>query len=368
MTFVIDSNDNPNLFLTQPVVAANGGLTYTPRPFARGVANITLRLTDNGGTANGGVDTSPAATFAIRVTNAPPVSGDDVYASLEDLPFVMAAPGVLANDSDGDGDALQVAVVSPPATGTLMLGPDGSLTYTPADNVTGPVAFTYRATDTKADGDGNLAIVTLNIVGVNDAPSFVKGVDQSVPSGSGAQTVAAWATSIAAGPPDEAAQTPTFVIESNDNPGLFLAPPVVAASGTLTYTPTPYALGVANITLRLTDNGGTANGGIDSSPVVSFAIKVTGQGAAYGFEELSGGSIVDSSGNHNTGTFDPVTGPQRTESGRFGRGMAFNGLDDMINVADHSTLDLTSAMTLMAWIKVDNRSGWRTILMKERSA
>jgi hypothetical protein len=366
LTFVIDGNDNPGLFLAAPAVSPNGTLTYTPRPAARGVATITLRLVDSGGTANGGVDSSPAETFTIGVTNAPPVSGDNVYSSLEELPFFLAAPGVLANDSDGDGDPIQAVVVSPPATGTLVLGADGSVTYTPAPNVSGPVAFTYRASDGKAGGDGNIAIVTINIANVNDAPGFVKGADQSVAIGSGAQTVSGWATGITAGAGDEAGQTLTFVIESNDNPGLFLAPPAVAANGTLTYTPTPYALGMANLTLRLTDNGGTADGGVDRSAVVSFAIKVTGQGAAYGFEELSGGSIVDSTGNNNTGTFDPVTGPQRTESGRFGRGMVFNGLDDMINVADHGTLDLTSAMTLMAWIKVDNRSGWRTVLMKER--
>ena len=205
-------------------------------------------------------------------TNTPPVSADDSYSGLEDRPFVLAAPGILANDHDADGDALQVSVVSPPATGTLVVNPDGSLTFTPALNAFGSVTFTYRATDAEAGGEGNLATVTLTIAAVNDAPSFVKGLDHEVASGS-PQTVAAWATSILAGPADEAAQTLTFVIVGNDNPGLFLTPPVVAANGTLTYTPTS-ARGVANITLRLIDNGGTANGGVDSSPAVTFAIRV----------------------------------------------------------------------------------------------
>ena len=47
---------------------ATGTLTYTPAANANGVATVTVRLKDDGGTANGGVDTSGPQTFTITVT------------------------------------------------------------------------------------------------------------------------------------------------------------------------------------------------------------------------------------------------------------------------------------------------------------
>ena len=74
--------------------------------------------------------------------NDPPVSADDTYATDEDTALTIAAPGVLANDSDLDGDALTATVVTGPSHGTLTLNSDGSFTYTPAVNYHGPDSFT----------------------------------------------------------------------------------------------------------------------------------------------------------------------------------------------------------------------------------
>ena len=46
----------------------------------------------------------------------------------------MAAPGVLANDTDPDGDPLTAVLVTGPSHGTLTLNANGSFTYTPAAN------------------------------------------------------------------------------------------------------------------------------------------------------------------------------------------------------------------------------------------
>ena len=69
LTFAITNNTNAALFSAGPAVSGTtGDLTYTPAANANGTATITLRLTDDGGTANGGVDTSPPQTFTIIVT------------------------------------------------------------------------------------------------------------------------------------------------------------------------------------------------------------------------------------------------------------------------------------------------------------
>ena len=58
-------------------------LTYTPAANQNGTATITLRITDNGGTANGGIDVSATQTFVITVTavNDPPVVPARNYAA-----------------------------------------------------------------------------------------------------------------------------------------------------------------------------------------------------------------------------------------------------------------------------------------------
>ena len=65
----------------------------------------------------------------------------------EDTPLTVAAPGVLGNDTDADGDPLTAVLVSGPAHGTLTLNADGSFTYTPDANYNGPDSFTYKASD-----------------------------------------------------------------------------------------------------------------------------------------------------------------------------------------------------------------------------
>jgi Bacterial Ig-like domain/Bacterial Ig domain/FG-GAP-like repeat len=179
VTFNITGNTNAALFSAAPAVSPTGVLTYTSAPNASGTATITLTLSDNGGTAGGGVDTSAPQTFVITVT------------------------------------------------------------------------------------------------AVNDAPSFTPGAGPTSAEDAGPQTVNPWATAISPGPPNEAGQTLAFMVTGNTNPALFSAGPAVSPAGVLTYTSAPNAFGTANITLVLQDNGGTANGGVNTSAPVTFAITVT---------------------------------------------------------------------------------------------
>ena len=109
----------------------------------------------------------------------------------------------------------------------------------------------------------------------NVAPSFTPGTNQTVLEDAGPQTVAGWATAISPGPPLESGQAVTFVVTGNTNPALFSTPPAVSTTGTLTYTPAANANGTATITLVLQDDGGTANGGVDTSAPQEFSITVT---------------------------------------------------------------------------------------------
>jgi large repetitive protein len=99
---------------------------------------------------------------------------------------------------------------------------------------------------------------------------------------SGAHSATAWATAISAGPSSEVGQTVTFLV-STDNPSLFSSAPAVAANGTLTYASAPDANGTAHVTVYAVDDGGTADGGHDTSPSQTFTVTVTAVNDAPSF-------------------------------------------------------------------------------------
>ena len=66
---------------------------------------------------------------------------------------VGAATGVLANDSDIDGDPLSAILVSDVSNGSLTLNPDGSFTYTPTPDWNGTDSSPYRVNDGPVDGN-----------------------------------------------------------------------------------------------------------------------------------------------------------------------------------------------------------------------
>src|SRR5207245_1355323 len=80
----------------------------------------------------------------------------------------IAAPGVLGNDTDANGNAITAIVVTNPSHGTLALNANGGFTYTPAANYNGLDSFSYKAND--GGLDSNVATVTITIIPVNDAP------------------------------------------------------------------------------------------------------------------------------------------------------------------------------------------------------
>jgi hypothetical protein len=86
--------------------------------------------------------------------------------------------------------------------------------------------------------------------------------------------------------------------------------------------------------------------------------------AAYAFDEAAGASVGDSSGKGNLGT---ISGATRTTAGKNGAALTFDGVNDMVTVPDAGTLDLTSAMTLEAWVRPTAQSDYRTAIIKETS-
>jgi hypothetical protein len=87
--------------------------------------------------------------------------------------------------------------------------------------------------------------------------------------------------------------------------------------------------------------------------------------AAYSFNEGSGATVNDSSGKGNSGT---ISGATWTAAGRFGGALAFNGTNSWVTVNDSSSLDLTNAMTLEAWVRPFGPTSWQAAIIKEQAS
>jgi hypothetical protein len=84
--------------------------------------------------------------------------------------------------------------------------------------------------------------------------------------------------------------------------------------------------------------------------------------AAYGFNEGSGTVVADGSGNGNNGT---ISGATWTTSGKYGNALSFNGNNALVTINNAASLQLTSGMTLEAWVyptTVSNK--WRDVIYK----
>jgi CSLREA domain-containing protein len=180
-----------------------------------------------------------------------------------------------------------------PAANLLLTGTGSvrTLLITPIANLSGVAQITLSVTYTDSVSSGasppqfvveDTFLVTVNPV--NDVPTFTLGPDQAVDpdvvfanqtvlEDAGPQSIANWATGISAGP-NESEQTLTFQVTANTNPILFSAGPAISDTGTLTFTPAANSSGSALITVVLKDNGGTSNGGQDTSAAKTFQITV----------------------------------------------------------------------------------------------
>jgi VCBS repeat-containing protein len=151
-----------------------GGSFGSPTDFPTGTLPASVTVADFNADGKPDLATTHPTTSTVAVllnttvTNRPPTATDDAYTTAEDTTLTVAPPGVLANDSDPDGDAVRAVVGSGPSHGALTLNADGSFAYAPAANFSGSDAFTYRASDGRLQS--GLATVTLTVTAVNDAP------------------------------------------------------------------------------------------------------------------------------------------------------------------------------------------------------
>ncbi len=281
-------------FATAPSInATTGTLTYQTTANSNGTATFSVTLHDNAGTTNGGVDTSAAQTFTITITavnDAPSFLLAGNPATVIENAGAQTVASFATNMSAGPVDevtqTLTFLVTQTASTSTLTFATapsidpvTGTLTYRATANTSGTATFSVTLMDNggTANSGANTSAArtfTITVIDVNDAPTFTQGPawdDLIIGVNDGATSIPNFAANISAGPPNESGQTVNFIV-TTDNPGLFSVLPQISATGTLTFTPLIGYGGTATITVKLHDNGGTANGGSDTSAEQTFTI------------------------------------------------------------------------------------------------
>ncbi len=287
LSFEVETS-KPALFSVLPTVSPAGALTFTPAADAHGVATLTVRVADDGGTGGGGVDRSPAqdVTIEVRPANDAPSFTKGADQTLNEDAGTQSVSNWATSISQGPADEMGQTVAFTVTNDNNALfssqpavSPAGVLTYTPAAHRYGAATVSVVIRDNGGTANGgddtsNTQTFTITVNPVNDAPFLDQPPDQTVVEDSGFQTVDGFAGNLTHPGPQESGQTVSLVVEGNDNSGLFSVQPSVTAEGTLRYTPAADANGSATVTVRPTDDGGTANGGDDTGNARTFTITV----------------------------------------------------------------------------------------------
>ncbi len=133
--------------------SANGSVTYTPNVGFHGKDQLTYVLSD------GSHDVAGAIEFTVtEPAGYAPTAVDDEASIRSGSVLRLPLGGVLANDTDYDGDPLTVIGHTGPAHGTATVAPTGAVTYTPAAGFVGPDHIGYTVSDGARTATGTLTI------------------------------------------------------------------------------------------------------------------------------------------------------------------------------------------------------------------
>jgi len=213
---------------------ATNCVLYTPAPNYNGPDTICVRVCDQ---------TNLCAEVEVPITVTPvndaPIANDDTFTTPEDTPL---ANTVITNDTDVDGPAVLITLVTDVTNGTLVLNPDGTFTYTPDPNYNGPDSFVYSYCDQGTPNLCDQATVSITVTPVNDPPTI-----SQPPVTTPEDTPVTFCPTIA--DPDAGAILTVSICDAPD----FGTAVVNPATNCVLYTPAPNYNGPDTICVRVCD-------------------------------------------------------------------------------------------------------------------
>uniref|UniRef100_UPI002611FB06 Ig-like domain-containing protein n=1 Tax=uncultured Sulfitobacter sp. TaxID=191468 RepID=UPI002611FB06 len=212
------------------VINDDGTVTFTPNPDFTGDAEIAYTISDGNGETDEAI-----AKVSVGEETDPPVANDDTAETDEDTPVTI---DVLGNDTDPDGDPLEVISATSP-DGTVTINDDGTIEFTPNPDFNGPTTITYTVTDGNGGEDTGTVDVTVNPV--NDGPLAEDDV-ANVNAGSSV-TVPVLAND------SDPENDPLTIVSASSPDGEV----VINDDGTLTFTPNEGFVGEAQVNYTVSD-------------------------------------------------------------------------------------------------------------------
>jgi hypothetical protein len=350
-----------------PASGTNSGtITVTPSTSGLTPGTYTTDITVTAAGAGGSPKTIPV-TLTVTAPTPPALS-----VTPASLSFSATAGGAnpaaktLSVSNTGGGtlswtaadDVLWLSLS--PTSGTNA----GTVTVTPT--IAGLSAGTYTATITVtgagADGSPKTIPVTLTVDPPPPPALAVSPASLTFNATQGGANPAAQNVSVT-----NTGSGTLDVTASDDAAWLTVTPGSATAPATLSVAPSISGLAAGTYTATVTVTA-TTSGATGSPKTVAITLNVTAPSSnlvgAWGFDEISGATATDASGRGNTGT---ISGPTRSTAGRFGGALSFDGVNDLVTVADANVLDLTTGMTMEAWVRPSALgSAWRTVMLKEQ--
>ena len=239
-------------------LGANGSISYVPTAAYVGPDSFTYKANDGTVDAN-----TVTVSLTVTPTNAAPVAVADSYSTPKNTTLAVAAPGVLGNDTDADGNPLTAILVANVAHGTLTLGSNGSISYVPTAAYVGPDSFTYQANDGTLNS--NTVTVSLTVTPTNAAPVAVADT-YSTPKNT---TLTVAAPGVLGNDTDADGDTLTAILVANVAHGTL----TLGSNGSISYVPTAAYVGPDSFTYKAND------GALDSN-TVTVSLTVTPTNAA----------------------------------------------------------------------------------------
>jgi len=184
---------------------------------------------------------------AGTTVNYAPVAGNDGFGVQAGIALTVAVPGVLANDSDPDGNPLTAVLVNGSTGGTLALNANGSFSYTPNPGTTAD-SFTYQASDGLLAS--NTATVSITVA-ANKPP--VAGNDNTATSRNTAVNINVLAND---SDPDGSLASASVTVVAKPAKGGTAMP---NADGTVRYTPKTNFTGTESFSYTVKDNLGAVS-------------------------------------------------------------------------------------------------------------
>ena len=227
-------------------------VTYVVKIIGGGTTQITGLIYDFSGASYHYNSDFGLKVLSIQANN-PPTANNDAYTTPRNTTLTVAAPGVLANDTDPENPPLTAQLVTGPSNGTLTLNANGSFTYTPNTGFSGTDSFTYRARD--ASSGSAPATVTLTVLQGNNPPDAVNDT-LTVDEDSGATVVNVLANDTTA--PDVGETLTVTAVTQPTEGGT-----VTLVGGVVRFTPAANFHGTTSFTYTVSDG----NGGTDTATV-----------------------------------------------------------------------------------------------------